>query len=84
MSDETTAKVCPRCGHEHLEVLYESPVSGVWTVMQCQTCLYSWRTSEPLRRSDRAHYPEPFQMSENELTHAEAIPPVPPLRRQED
>ncbi|WP_307852418.1 non-oxidative hydroxyarylic acid decarboxylases subunit D [Streptomyces sp. RM99] len=38
---------CPRCAHESVRTLYYSPVPGVWDVLQCGRCLYTWRTSEP-------------------------------------
>ncbi|MFB4204951.1 Phenolic acid decarboxylase subunit D [wastewater metagenome] len=79
MSEET-GSICPRCGAGGVDVLFESPVTGVWEVRQCDTCLYTWRTSEPPRRSDRAHYPDAFRMTEADMNHAEAIPTVPPLK----
>ena len=46
--------ICPRCADEHIEVMATSPVKDVWTVYQCQHCLYTWRNTEPLRRTSRA------------------------------
>ncbi|SQC87022.1 hydroxyaromatic non-oxidative decarboxylase protein D [Klebsiella pneumoniae] len=43
--------ICPRCADEKIEVMATSPVKGVWTVYQCQHCLYTWRDTEPLRRT---------------------------------
>ncbi|WP_443044466.1 non-oxidative hydroxyarylic acid decarboxylases subunit D [Streptomyces sp. DHE17-7] len=37
---------CPRCAHGSVRTLYSSPVPGVWDVLQCGRCLYTWRTSE--------------------------------------
>lgn len=53
--------ICPRCADEKIEVMATSPVKGVWTVYQCQHCLYTWRDTEPLRRTSREHYPEAFR-----------------------
>ncbi|HHC3377469.1 TPA: non-oxidative hydroxyarylic acid decarboxylases subunit D [Klebsiella pneumoniae] len=39
--------ICPRCADEKIEVMATSPVKGVWTVYQCQHCLYTWRDTEP-------------------------------------
>lgn len=33
--------ICPRCADEKIEVMATSPVKGVWTVYQCQHCLYT-------------------------------------------
>ncbi|CGD00048.1 4-hydroxybenzoate decarboxylase subunit D [Salmonella enterica subsp. enterica serovar Typhi] len=35
--------ICPRCADAHIELMATSPVKGVWTVYQCQHCLYTWR-----------------------------------------
>ncbi len=34
--------ICPRCANEQIEVMAKSPVKDVWTVYQCQHCLYTW------------------------------------------
>lgn len=71
--------VCPRCKDEHISTLAESPVANVWTLFQCDRCLYTWRSTEPLRRSHHEHYPQAFRMAPEDLDHAEEIPAVPPL-----
>ncbi|VEA33100.1 Hydroxyaromatic non-oxidative decarboxylaseprotein D [Salmonella enterica subsp. enterica] len=38
--------ICPRCADAHIELMATSPVKGVWTVYQCQHCLYTWRDTE--------------------------------------
>ncbi|MEX8526733.1 non-oxidative hydroxyarylic acid decarboxylases subunit D [Salmonella enterica] len=55
--------ICPRCADAHIELMATSPVKGVWTVYQCQHCLYTWRDTEPLRRTSREHYPQAFRYS---------------------
>ncbi|WP_128294265.1 non-oxidative hydroxyarylic acid decarboxylases subunit D [Afifella sp. JA880] len=71
--------ICPRCGDDHIVELAHSPVAGIWTVFQCAECLFTWRSTEPPRRSDREHYPDAFRMDARDITDAAAIPPVPPL-----
>lgn len=72
--------MCPRCGQESLAKLAESPVTGVWEVHQCELCFYSWRSTEPARRTQRAQYPEPFRMTRAEVDAAQQMPVVPALR----
>jgi vanillate/4-hydroxybenzoate decarboxylase subunit D len=74
--------VCPRCTHETISELYTSPVSGVWEVLQCAQCLYTWRTSEPDRRIERDAYPEEFTMTIEDIVNAPEVPPIPPLRTE--
>ena len=71
---------CPRCDAATLERLATSPVPGVWEVLQCTRCLYSWRTTEPARRSNRAEYPERFRWTQADIDSAHPVPTVPPLR----
>lgn len=63
---------CPRCDHETIEKLYSSPVSGVWDVLQCQLCLYTWRTQ-------RDAYPASFKMTAADIANAPEVPTIPPL-----
>jgi len=71
--------ICPRCEHDHIEIMAHSPVEGVWTVNQCQLCLYTWRSSEPARRAEREHYPEEFRMTQKDIDEAPEVPSIPPL-----
>lgn len=71
--------VCPRCEDANVEVMAESPRAGVWIVYQCQRCLYTWRSTEPLRRTSREHYPEEFRMTQADIDGAPEVPTIPPL-----
>ena len=71
--------ICPRCADEQIEVMAKSPVKDVWTVYQCQHCLYTWRDTEPLRRTRREHYPEAFRMPQKDIDDAPMVPSIPPL-----
>ncbi|MFD9209184.1 non-oxidative hydroxyarylic acid decarboxylases subunit D [Streptomyces sioyaensis] len=64
---------CPRCAATRTEQLATSPVPGVWDVLQCQTCLYTWRTTEPVRRTSREAYPEEFRMTRPDSTPGDAL-----------
>jgi vanillate/4-hydroxybenzoate decarboxylase subunit D len=74
-----TNVICPRCAFDKTEQLYTSPVPGVWDVLQCQQCLYCWRTSEPARRTDRDAYPDDFKMTVDDIVNAPEVPAIPPL-----
>lgn len=70
---------CPRCEHAEPEKLYSSPVPGVWDVLQCQMCLYTWRTSEPARRTRSDAYPAGWKITADDIANAPAVPTIPPL-----
>ncbi|WP_307804663.1 non-oxidative hydroxyarylic acid decarboxylases subunit D [Streptomyces sp. VRA16 Mangrove soil] len=71
---------CPRCAFESISRLATSPVPGVWDVLQCDRCLYTWRTTEPDRRTRRDAYPDAFKLTEADIADAIEVPAVPPLR----
>jgi vanillate/4-hydroxybenzoate decarboxylase subunit D len=75
---------CPRCAAERIERLAVSPVPGVWEVLQCQRCLYTWRTTEPARRTTRDAYPEAFRLAQADIDNAIEFPAIPPLLRPVD
>ncbi|WP_182544220.1 non-oxidative hydroxyarylic acid decarboxylases subunit D [Halosaccharopolyspora lacisalsi] len=72
--------MCPRCAHESISKLAGSPVAGAWEVLQCQRCLYTWRTTEPDRRTKRDSYPEAFKMTQADIDNAPEVPAIPALR----
>jgi hypothetical protein len=74
--------ICPRCAYDHVEQLFTSPVAGIWDVLQCQQCLYCWRTSEPARRTQRDSYPDSFKMTIEDIQRAPEVPAIPPLIRE--
>lgn len=71
---------CPRCAYDRIDRIAVSPVPDVWEVRQCARCLYTWRTTEPPRRTRRDAYPEEFRMTPDDIENAPEVPPVPPLR----
>jgi vanillate/4-hydroxybenzoate decarboxylase subunit D len=54
----------------------------VWDVLQCQQCLYCWRTSEPDRRTKPEAYPQQFKMTLEDIKNAAEVPTIPPLVNQ--
>ena len=71
--------ICPRCADKQIDVMAHSPVKGVWTVYQFQHCLYTWRNTEPARRTEREHYPPEFRMTQQDIDNAPEVPAIPPL-----
>ena len=46
-TQESAPLVCPRCRSNTTEVRAVSPKPAVWTVYGCNTCFYTWRSTEP-------------------------------------
>lgn len=71
---------CPRCRSTSTALRAESATAGVWTVFGCDTCLYSWRSTEPVENTDPDHYPEVFRLSPEDIPKMPVVPAIPPLR----
>lgn len=76
----TNDSVCPRCDATSVRVMTTSPVPGRWVMYVCDTCFYSWRSTEPAYATDPAGYPAAFKIDPDSIPGMEAIPPVPPRR----
>jgi hypothetical protein len=83
MTEHATPSLCPRCRSETVTTLAHSPASGVWTVFQCTTCLYTWRSSEPAENTDPEKYPTAFRLDPKNLADLAVIPAVTPRRRSQ-
>ncbi|WP_028937226.1 non-oxidative hydroxyarylic acid decarboxylases subunit D [Pseudonocardia spinosispora] len=69
---------CPRCEYTQVEHLADSPVPGTWRVWCCRRCFYAWRSTEPLVNTTADYYPAPFRLTEQTLSDAKNVPPLPP------
>jgi hypothetical protein len=67
---------CLRCRGETITVLARSAVPGVWDLLSCQRCTYSWRTSEPATQIFAAAYPARFALSEADVANTPEAPPA--------
>jgi hypothetical protein len=84
MSDSTTKATdplpCPRCRSNTTVVRAVSPKAGVWTVYGCDTCFYTWRSTEPEENTNPDKYPAVFRLAPENLSKLEVAPSIPPLR----
>jgi vanillate/4-hydroxybenzoate decarboxylase subunit D len=83
MTERATPSLCPRCRSNTVTTLAHSPAPGVWTVFQCTTCLYTWRSSEPAENTDAEKYPMAFRLDPKNLSDLAVIPAVTPRRRSQ-
>jgi hypothetical protein len=71
--------VCPRCRSTTTQTRSTSPVAGVWTVFGCDTCFYTWRSTEPVERTNPEEYPEVFRLDPGDFAKLPEVPAIPPL-----
>jgi hypothetical protein len=76
------ALTCPRCRSDATAVRAHSPVAGVWTVFGCNTCFYTWRSTEPARNTDPEQYPEIFRLNPADVATFPQVPAIPPLKQR--
>ncbi len=77
----TAPAVCPRCRSNTIAVRGVSPVAGIWIVYGCDTCFYTWRTTEPEANRDLDKYPAVFRLDPENLPKLQVAPRIPPLRQ---
>jgi vanillate/4-hydroxybenzoate decarboxylase subunit D len=51
----------------------------VWTVLGCNTCFYTWRSTEPGENTDPEKYPQVFRLNPADLAN---LPIVPAIQRK--
>jgi len=72
----SSPSVCPRCESKTVKVRFESPVKGVWTLYGCDTCLFTWRSSEPATITDPKLYPQRFKIKPEHLRDIPTMPAI--------
>ena len=75
--------VCPRCGSHTVEVVFKSPVEGVWEVYNCTTCGFTFRSTEPDYMTDPEKFDPTFKIKPEDLQNAPMMPAIPPLRKRQ-
>lgn len=73
--------ICPRCDSKSVDVMAKSPVGDVWEVYLCDTCKFSWRSTEGENITDPKKYDKRFKLNQDELDKFDQIPPIPPLKK---
>lgn len=74
--------ICPRCDSELVSVMAKSPVGDVWEVYLCDTCQFSWRSTEGENIIDPEKYDKRFKLDPNKFDKLDQIPPIPSLRKK--
>ncbi|MDR7855504.1 non-oxidative hydroxyarylic acid decarboxylases subunit D [Tissierella sp.] len=73
---------CPRCNSESIDIMAKSPVGDVWEVYLCDTCTFSWRSTEGTNITDPEQYDKRFKLNPEEFDTLAQIPPIPPLLKK--
>ncbi len=73
---------CPRCDSESISVLTKSPVGDVWEVYLCDTCKFTWRSTEDEKNTNPEKYNKKFKLNPAEFDKLDQIPPIPPLLKK--
>lgn len=69
--------ICPRCNTENAVLMVKAPVDDAWEVYLCNTCYFSWRSTEDDLINDPQKYDSKFKIKTEEIPLMIKIPPVP-------
>lgn len=72
--------ICPRCETDKVTLMVKSPVGNAWEIFICETCTYSWRSTESAEKTDPKRYAKSFKLNPNEIPNLLVIPTIPPLK----
>lgn len=67
--------LCPRCDSENTRKMADAPVDNAWEVYVCETCCYSWRSTE------KPEIIAKFKLNAEKIANMGVIPPIPPLKK---
>lgn len=69
--------ICPRCDSPQTTVMVTSPKGNEWELYLCETCHYSWRSTEPAEQTDPARYHPWFKLTKGKIDEMMIYPPLP-------
>ncbi|ATH63585.1 vanillate/4-hydroxybenzoate decarboxylase subunit D [Staphylococcus pasteuri] len=72
--------MCPRCDSKDVELLTKAPKDDAWEVHICNTCTFSWRSTEGEHITDPEKYDKRFKLNPEEFESLDQIPPIPELK----
>lgn len=71
--------ICPRCDSDTAALLVKAPVDNAWEVYKCNTCNFTWRSTEDEYITDPAKYDRRFKINPAKIPEMAVIPPIPKL-----
>jgi protein-arginine kinase activator protein McsA len=71
--------ICPRCDSKTVKLLTKAPVDDAWEVYICDTCCFSWRSTEGEDVTNPKKYDKRFKIDPNKIPDLDHIPPIPEL-----
>jgi len=72
--------ICPRCDTKDVVLLTKAPVDDAWEVYLCETCCFSWRSTESSDIIDPEKYDSRFKINPDKISELSQIPPIPKLK----
>ncbi|OAA83590.1 non-oxidative hydroxyarylic acid decarboxylases subunit D [Clostridium ljungdahlii] len=76
--------ICPRCDSKNVNLLTKAPVDDAWEVYICETCCFSWRSTESDDIKDPEKYDKRFKIDSSKISSLDQIPPIPELIKKKD
>lgn len=76
--------ICPRCDSDTAKLLTKAPVDDAWEVYICETCCFSWRSTESEDITDPDKYDKRFKIDPDKIKFLSEIPTIPELIKKKD
>jgi vanillate/4-hydroxybenzoate decarboxylase subunit D len=73
--------ICPRCDSDTAGLLVKAPVDGAWEVYKCDTCDFTWRSTESKDITDGKNYDARFKVNPLKIGELPVMPPIPKLEK---
>ena len=73
--------ICPRCNSHKVSLLTKAPVDNAWEVYICDTCCFSWRSTEDEEITNPDKYNKTFKINPDKISTLTQMPPIPELRK---
>jgi hypothetical protein len=73
--------ICPRCDSDKVRVLTKAPVDDAWEVYICDTCIFTWRSTEGENIINPEKYDKRFKINPADFHKLAQIPPIPVLKK---
>ena len=71
--------ICPRCDSHTVQLLVKAPVDNAWEIYKCNTCDFSWRSTESDDIINPEQYDRRFKIKPEKIQELDTIPPIPKL-----
>lgn len=76
--------ICPRCDSKTVKLLTKAPIDDAWEIYICETCDFTWRSTEGEDVTNPEKYDKKFKIDPTSIDDRPELPPIPELIKKND